>query len=76
MPTKELTMKYFGTVKSFDTVKGHGEIKQEAGGNDLPFEKNAISWDQSVAPSVGQRLSYDRGTNAERQACALNLQTI
>ena len=28
-------MKYFGTVKSFDTVKGHGEIKQEAGGNDL-----------------------------------------
>ena len=37
-------MKYFGTIKSFDTTKGHGEIKQEAGGNDLPFEKGAIKW--------------------------------
>jgi len=33
-------MKYFGTVKSFDTIKGLGEIKQEAGGDDLPFEKS------------------------------------
>jgi hypothetical protein len=24
-------MKYFGTVKSFDTIKGLGEIKQESG---------------------------------------------
>lgn len=69
-------MKYFGTVKSFDTTKGHGEIKQEAGGNDLPFEKNAIKWDHNVAPTVGQRLSYDVGQNSERRACALNLQTI
>ena len=35
-------MKYFGTVKSFDTSKGRGEIKQEAGGNDLPFEKGRV----------------------------------
>jgi cold shock CspA family protein len=69
-------MKYFGTVKSFDTIKGLGEIKQETGGNDLPFEKSAIAWDQTVAPTVGQRLSYDVGTNTNRQACALNLQTI
>ncbi|WP_155263999.1 cold-shock protein [Sphingomonas segetis] len=69
-------MKYFGTVKTFDTTKGHGEIKQEAGGNDLPFETAAISWDKKVAPTVGQRLSYDVGTNTERQPCALNLQTI
>jgi cold shock CspA family protein len=69
-------MKYFGTVKSFDTIKGLGEIKQEAGGDDLPFEKSAISWDKNVAPTVGQRLSYERGTNNERQARALNLQTI
>ncbi len=46
-------MKYFGTVKTFDTIKGHGEIKQEAGGNDLPFEKGAIAWDKNVAPTVG-----------------------
>lgn len=69
-------MKYFGTVKSFDTIKGQGEIKQEAGGNDLRFEKNAIGWDKNVAPTVGQRLSYDVGTNTDRQPCALNLQTI
>ena len=38
-------MKYFGTIKSFDTIKGHGEIKQEAGGDDLRFEKSAIRLD-------------------------------
>ena len=69
-------MKYFGTVKSFDATSGHGEIKQEAGGDDLPFEKNAISWDKNVAPTVGQRLSYDVGQTNERVPCALNLQTI
>jgi len=69
-------MKYFGTVKSFDTSKGHGEIKPEAGGNDLPFETSAIQWDKTVAPTVGQRLSYDVGQSSQRQPCALNLQTI
>ena len=69
-------MKYFGTVKSFDPSAGHGEIKQEAGGNDLPFERSAIQWDKSVAPSVGQRLSYDVGQSPQRTPCALNLQTI
>jgi len=69
-------MKYFGTVKSFDSVKGHGEIKQEAGGDDLRFEKSAISWDKSVVPTIGQRLSYERGTSESRQPCALNLMTI
>jgi cold shock CspA family protein len=69
-------MKYFGTVKSFDTSMGQGEIKPETGGNDLGFEKAAISWDKHIAPTVGQRLSYDVGTNADRQPCAVNLQTI
>ena len=69
-------MKYFGTIKSFDTVQGHGEIKPEAGGDDLRFEKSAISWDKNIAPTVGQRLSYDVGTNADRQPRALNLQTV
>jgi cold shock CspA family protein len=69
-------MKYFGTVKSFDTIKGHGEIKPETGGDDLRFERSAISWDKDALPTVGQRLSYDVGTNNERQPCALNLQTI
>jgi len=69
-------MKYFGTVKSFDTSKGQGEIKQEAGGDDLHFDKSAIAWDQSVAPTQGQRISYERGIMPDRQPCALNLQTI
>lgn len=69
-------MKYFGTVKSFDTVNGHGEIKQEAGGDDLRFDKAAISWGNESPPTVGQRLSYERGANDLRQPCALNLQTV
>ena len=69
-------MKYFGTVKSFDNALGHGELKQEAGGNDLRFDKAAISWGNENPPTVGQRLSYDVGTNDERQPRALNLQTI
>ena len=69
-------MKYFGTVKSFDTIKDHGEIVQEAGGNDLRFETSAIQWDKSIAPTVGQRLSYDVGQSSHRAPCALNLQTI
>jgi cold shock CspA family protein len=68
-------MKLFGTVKSFDSIKGHGEIKPETGGGPLPFEKSAISWDKNVLPTVGQRLSYEAGTNDNRQPCALNLQT-
>ena len=76
LPPKELIMKYFGTVTSYDTIMGHGELKQEAGGKDLPFEKGAFQWDKNVAPTVGQRLSYDVGQGSERQPCALNLQTI
>lgn len=69
-------MKYFGTVKSFDSVKGYGEIKPEAGGDMLRFEKSAITWEKNAVPTVGQRLSYDVGTNSERQPRALNLQTV
>lgn len=69
-------MKYFGTVKSFDTIKGHGEIKPEVAGNDIRFETSAIMWDKKIDPVVGQRLSYDVGQNPQREPCALNLQTI
>jgi cold shock CspA family protein len=69
-------MKYFGTVKTFDTTQGFGEIKQEAGGDDLRFEKSAIAWDNDIAPTLGQRLSYEKGTSADHKPCALNLMTI
>ena len=69
-------MKYFGTIKSFDVAKGEGEIKPETGGDNLRFETSAVSWGKEPAPAVGQRLSYDVGTDNARMPCALNLQTI
>jgi CspA family cold shock protein len=67
-------MKYFGTVKSFDSTTGHGEIKPEAGGDLLRFEKSAFSWENNAVPTIGQRLSYDVGTDGQRRA--LNLKSI
>ena len=69
-------MKLFGTVQSFDTIKGQGEIKPEAGGDLIQFEKGSIAWEKDRLPTVGQRLSYEAGTNNERQPRALNLQTV
>jgi len=68
-------MKYFGTVKSFDVDQGIGSLKPETGGDELKFERSAISWDAPKAPTVGQRLSYDKGT-LDNQPCALNLAQI
>ena len=68
-------MKYFGTVKSFDADKGIGSLKPETGGDDLHFERSAIKFDMPSVPSVGQRLSYDRGT-VDSQPCAVNLERI
>lgn len=70
-------MTLFGTVNSFDSDKGHGSIKPEAGGADLGFERSAISWDaKETPPTAGQRLSYDVGTNRDSKPCALNLKTV
>jgi cold shock CspA family protein len=68
-------MKLFGTVKSFDNIKGHGEIKPEVGSDVLPFAKSAIGWGTDRLPTVGQRLSYEAGTS-NNAPCALNLQTV
>jgi len=68
-------MKLFGTIKSFDNVKGFGEITPEATGETVRFEKSAIAWGTTPVPSVGQRLSYELGANDQHQARALNLQT-
>lgn len=67
-------MKHFGTVQSFDTNKGQGEIKPESGGDPLRFEKSAISWEDNKPPTVGQRLSYEL-ENDSKQPRAVNLQT-
>ena len=67
-------MKLFGTVKSFDSVQGHGEITPEVGSDLIRFDKSAIAWDKATPPTVGQRLSYEAGKTDE-QIRALNLQT-
>ena len=70
-------MKYFGTVNSFDVDQGRGSIKPESGGDNLGFEGSAFSWDiKATPPTVGQRLSYDVGTNSDSKPCALNLNTV
>ena len=68
-------MKLFGTVKSFDEAKGLGSIKPDQGGDELGFEKSAISWADKSAPKEGQRLSYDVDSKDGRKT-AVNLQTV
>lgn len=68
-------MKYFGTVKSFDEDKGLGSLKPETGGDELTFERSAISWDSPKTPAIGERLSYDKGVT-NNQPCAMNLARI
>ena len=68
-------MKLFGTVKSFDSIKGHGEISPEVGTDVIRFDKSAIAWDKATPPTIGQRLSYESGKTND-QVRALNLQTV
>jgi cold shock CspA family protein len=68
-------MKLFGTVKSFDSIKGHGEISPEVGTDVIRFDKSAIAWDKKTDPTIGQRLSYESGKTND-QVRALNLQTV
>ena len=68
-------MKFFGTVKTFDSDKGLGSLTPETGGGELHFERSAISWDPPKDLTVGQRLSYDKGM-VDSQPCAVNLAKI
>jgi len=70
-------MKLFGTVSSFDIDRGRGSIKPETGGDNLGFERSAVSWDSKVTPpKAGQRLSYEVGSDSDSKTCALNLEAI
>jgi cold shock CspA family protein len=68
-------MKLFGTVKSFDSIKGHGEISPDVGTDVIRFDKSANAWDKTTDPTIGQRLSYESGKTND-QVRALNLQTV
>jgi cold shock CspA family protein len=65
-------MKLFGTVQSFDEVKG-GLIKPEAGGDNLPFKNTAVQWGNATTPKTERRLSYEVGKNGSGDDCAINL---
>ena len=67
-------MKLFGTVKSFDETQGRGSITPEKGGEEVRFERSAISWEPKVAPTIGQRLSYELSTK-DGNNTAIGLQT-
>ncbi|MCL6730713.1 cold-shock protein [Sphingomonas hankyongi] len=68
-------MKHFGTIKTFDETQGRGSITPEKGGDELRFERSAISWDPKVAPKTGQRLSYEL-LEKDGRTSAMNLQTV
>ncbi len=70
---KDISMKLFGTVKTYDEAKGHGTIKPEAAGDELRFEKSAVQWGDATTPKVERRLSYEVGKNGSGDACAINL---
>jgi hypothetical protein len=50
-------MKLFGTVQSFDAIKGQGEIKPETGGDPIHFEKERDFVGQEC-PSDGRPASF------------------
>ena len=68
-------MRYFGTVESFASAAGTGQIKPDLARDNIRFETTAILWDRFTAPTGGERLSYDVGTEGG-QPTALNLQKI
>ena len=61
-------MKYFGTVKSFDTTRATAKSSRKRAATTFRFETSAIQWDKNVAPTVGQRLSYDVGQSSRAPA--------
>ena len=68
-------MKHFGTVRTFDDNVGSGMITPETGGPDLRFERTAFSWESTLRPKAGLRLSYDLA-HTNGQASAINLARI
>ena len=70
---KDNIMKLYGTVKTFDDIKGFGTIKPETGGDELRFEKSAVQWGDATTPTTERRLSYEVGKNGSGDTCAIIL---
>lgn len=46
-------MRYFGTVDSFDSVAGYGQIKPDLARDNIRFQTTAVLWDKTVGPPKG-----------------------
>ena len=65
-------MTHYGTIKSYDSGKGHGMITPEKGGDALKFEKADLQTESS-APEQGQRFGYETRQVGGGQPQAVNL---
>ena len=65
-------MTQYGTIKSYDSGKGHGMITPEKGGDALKFEKSDLKAESS-APEQGQRFGYETKQVGGGQPQAINL---
>lgn len=65
----------FGTIKSYDSGKGHGTIVPEQGGDALSFRKADLQ-QQAQEPKQDQRYGYDvkEADNGKRFAINLHQQ--
>lgn len=65
----------FGTIKSYDSGKGHGTILPEQGGDALSFRKADLQ-QQAQEPKQDQRYGYDvkKADNGKRFAINLHQQ--
>ena len=63
-------MKLFGTVQSFDTIKGNGEIKPEVGSDLIRFHKSAIAWANAASVTGVPVKCAISSTNARIMRCA------
>lgn len=67
-------MKLFGKITNYDTDKGFGMIKPEAGGSDVRFNKDAAET-AKITPANDQRLSYEVEKNKDGRERAVKLET-
>ena len=69
-------MKLFGKLAAFNQDTGAGSIRPEPKGDDVSFERGAITWGKSDAPRIESRLSYEMGKNKAGSPVAINLLTV
>ncbi len=65
-------MRYFGTIRSYDSGKGTGTISPAKGGDALPFRKSDMDRHDHT-PKWGERFGYDVQETSYGKRFAINL---